>query len=179
MIRPLARPASVTADLTNPTVGEPAATGQSRSDRATVSSRPAGPDDSSTRAGQMLPASSRPAGPGVDEAPVCPIQSVVKIIGGKWKLVIIWHLAGAGVIRYGELKKSIAGITHKMLSQELKELEALGLVHRREYHQIPPKVEYSLAEKGYSLLPILDRLQDWVRDNLDQAAGSGNDAQTK
>jgi DNA-binding HxlR family transcriptional regulator len=98
----------------------------------------------------------------------CPVQLALKMFGGKWKLVILWHLAAHDVIRYGELKKSIPDITHKMLSQELKDLEHYGLINRKEYHQIPPKVEYSLAEKGHRLIPVLEQIGDWAKENIVQ-----------
>jgi len=88
------------------------------------------------------------------------------MIGGKWKLVILWHLTNDKVMRYGEIKRSLSGITHKMLSQQLKELEANGLIHREEYPQVPPKVEYSLTELGKSLLPVLQSMSEWGEKNL-------------
>lgn len=96
----------------------------------------------------------------------CPIQYTLNIIGGKWKLVILWHLSIVNVLRYGEIKKSLSVITHKMLSQQLKELESDGLIYREEYHQIPPKVEYSLTDLGKSLLPVLQSMFNWGEDNL-------------
>ncbi len=96
----------------------------------------------------------------------CPIVYTLAIVGGKWKWLIIYALAEQGVLRYSQLKKSIPNITHKMLAQELKELEAEQLVFRNEYPQIPPKVEYSLTAKGETLIPILDRMAEWGRSNM-------------
>ncbi len=96
----------------------------------------------------------------------CPVEYTLKAIGGKWKLLILFYLMTGRVMRYGELKRSINGITHKMLSQQLKELESDGLIHRREYHQIPPKVEYMLSDKGVSLLPIIGNMYDWGKENM-------------
>lgn len=96
----------------------------------------------------------------------CPIQYTLDMIGGKWKLVILWHLTNDKVMRYGEIKRSLSGITHKMLSQQLKELEANELIHREEYPQVPPKVEYSLTELGKSLLPVLQSMSEWGQKNL-------------
>lgn len=96
----------------------------------------------------------------------CPIEYTLGIIGGKWKLLILYYLMVDKVKRYGELKRCIAGITHKMLSKQLKELESEGIIHRMEYYQIPPKVEYSLSEKGATLLPILGMMYDWGQDNM-------------
>ncbi|HMM19863.1 MAG TPA: helix-turn-helix domain-containing protein [Selenomonadales bacterium] len=89
------------------------------------------------------------------------IVYTLSIVGGKWKWLILAILFQNGVQRYGEIKKSIISITHKMLSQQLKELEAEQLVYRQEYHQIPPKVEYSLTEKGKTLIPILQLMAEW------------------
>lgn len=96
----------------------------------------------------------------------CPIQYTLNLIGGKWKLVILWHLSIDNVLRYGEIKKSLSVITHKMLSQQLKELESDGFIHREEYHQIPPKVEYSLTDLGKSILPVLQSMFNWGKDNM-------------
>ncbi|GIW48535.1 MAG: transcriptional regulator [Caloramator sp.] len=91
---------------------------------------------------------------------------LLSIIGGKWKTVILWHLSNNEVLRYGELKRLVNGITHKTLSNQLKELEADGLINRKEYYQIPPKVEYSLTEKGKGLMPILKALCEWGSKNM-------------
>lgn len=85
----------------------------------------------------------------------------MSLIQGKYKMFILYALAGFGVVRFNEMKKYIGGISYKTLSASLKELEADGLVHREEYPQIPPKVEYSLTERGKSLIPILDQMCTW------------------
>lgn len=90
-----------------------------------------------------------------------PFVEALSIIEGKWKLKIIYELACDQMLRYGELKKNITNITHKMLSAQLKELEKDGMIIRKQYNQIPPKVEYSLSEKGESFVPILNQLCDW------------------
>lgn len=97
---------------------------------------------------------------------VCPVEYTLKAIGGKWKLLILYHLMVDRIKRYNELKRAISGITHKMLSQQLKELEADGIVLRKEYQQIPPKVEYSLGEKGVTLLPIIGQMYEWGKANM-------------
>jgi DNA-binding HxlR family transcriptional regulator len=97
---------------------------------------------------------------------VCPIEYTFNVMGGKWKLLILYCLMMDKVKRYGELKRSITGITHKMLSSQLKELESEGIILRREYHQIPPKVEYSLTQKGVTLLPILGMMYNWGKENM-------------
>lgn len=89
----------------------------------------------------------------------------MSLIQGKYKLYILYTLACYGVVRFNEMKKYIGNISYKMLSSTLKELEADGLVLRKAYPQIPPKVEYSLSEKGASLLPILDRMCTWGEQN--------------
>lgn len=85
----------------------------------------------------------------------------MSLIQGKYKMFILYTLMGFGVVRFNEMKKYIGGISYKTLSSTLKELEADGLVYREEYPQIPPKVEYSLTERGKSLIPILDQMCDW------------------
>ncbi|HJB12740.1 MAG TPA: helix-turn-helix transcriptional regulator [Candidatus Oscillibacter excrementigallinarum] len=85
----------------------------------------------------------------------------MSLIQGKYKMVILYTLMEFEVVRFNELKKYIRSISYKTLSSTLKELEADGLVHREEYPQIPPKVEYSLTERGKSLIPILDQMCAW------------------
>lgn len=93
----------------------------------------------------------------------CSIALALSVIGGKWKPLILWHLQGK-VLRFGELKRTLEPITQKILTQELRELEADGLINRHIYAQIPPKVEYSLTEKGRTVLPILDMISKWGAD---------------
>jgi DNA-binding HxlR family transcriptional regulator len=90
----------------------------------------------------------------------CSISLALGIIGGKWKPLILWHLKDK-VLRFGELKRTLDSITQKMLTQQLRELESDGLVNRHIYTQIPPKVEYSLTEKGNTVVPILDMISKW------------------
>lgn len=85
----------------------------------------------------------------------------LSIISGKWKLLIIYHLSKNGTVRYNELQRMLGKITYKTLSSTLKEMQNDGLVHRKEYPQIPPKVEYSLTEKGKSLWPIIQEMCQW------------------
>lgn len=77
----------------------------------------------------------------------CPIEYTLEVMGGKWKLLIIYYLMTNKIMRYGELKRNITGITHKMLSSQLKDLESHGIITRKEYPQVPPKVEYALSKK--------------------------------
>lgn len=89
----------------------------------------------------------------------------LSLINGKYKMTILYTLTEFGVVRFNEMKKYIGGISYKTLSIMLKELETNGLVHREEYPQIPPKVEYSLTERGKSLIPILDSMCHWGEQN--------------
>lgn len=98
---------------------------------------------------------------GIIDPSVCPISHTLSIVGGKWKWVLLWILSTKGVQRYGEIRKTIPVITHKILIQHLKELEDGGLIYRKEYSQVPPKVEYSLTEKGQTLIPILELMSQW------------------
>lgn len=89
----------------------------------------------------------------------------MSLIQGKYKMFILYTLMDFGVVRFNEMKRYIRGISFKTLSATLKELEADGLVHREEYPQIPPKVEYSLTEQGRSLIPILDQMCTWGEEH--------------
>ncbi len=88
-------------------------------------------------------------------------EITLSVLEGKWKLTLLCHLGLQGTKRFGELKQLTPGITQQMLTNQLKELEETGLVHREVYRVVPPKVEYSLTEEGKSLLPILDMLYEW------------------
>ena len=90
----------------------------------------------------------------------CPVATTLDLIGGKYKALILWHLADQK-LRFSELRKVITSATPKMLTQQLRELEAQELIHREVYPVIPPKVEYSLTELGKSLMPILVAMRDW------------------
>jgi DNA-binding HxlR family transcriptional regulator len=93
----------------------------------------------------------------------CPTELAMEVVGGKWKLVIVEHL-DAGTLRFGELQRSLPGITARMLTRQLRELEADGLVHRTVHAEVPPKVEYSLSDRGRTLVPIIGRLRSWGED---------------
>jgi DNA-binding HxlR family transcriptional regulator len=95
-----------------------------------------------------------------------PFQYTLSLIGGKWKMQIIFWLGKKEVLRYGELKKMLGPITHKMLSNQLKELEQDGLVLRKEYPQVPPKVEYRLSESGNSLTPVMKAICMWGYEHI-------------
>ena len=93
----------------------------------------------------------------------CALDVTMDFIGGKWKTVVLWYLR-EGTLRFGELKKQIPTITEKMLSLQLKELERDGIITRKVYAEVPPRVEYCLTEEGKSLLPILEELALWGRN---------------
>lgn len=89
----------------------------------------------------------------------------LKVVGGKWKMLILYLLAENQPVRFNDMKRRIGAITFKTLSSQLKELEADGIVRRKEYPQIPPKVEYSLTQKAETLLPVLEQLCEWGEKN--------------
>jgi DNA-binding HxlR family transcriptional regulator len=99
----------------------------------------------------------------------CPTELAVEIVGGKWKLVILERLV-EGVRRFGELQRALPGITARMLTRQLRELETDGLVRRHVYTQVPPKVEYSLTAVGRSLEPLLVELRTWGEWYRDQSS---------
>lgn len=109
----------------------------------------------------------------MDENRNCPVEATLELIGGKYKALILWHLS-QGVLRYSQLRSRLAGITPKMLTQQLRELEARDLVRREVYPVVPPKVEYSLTELGRSLMPILVAMRDWGSGYLRQASKEPN-----
>ena len=94
------------------------------------------------------------------ELPACPVEMTLQLMGNRWKFLIIRDLL-EGTKRFGELKKSVASITQKVLTQNLREMEASGLLIRKVYAEVPPRVDYTLTEVGCSLKPILDSMVDW------------------
>lgn len=95
----------------------------------------------------------------------CPVEATLDLIGGKYKALILWHLSD-GKLRFSELRDRIRKATPKMLTQQLRELEAQHLIHREVFPVVPPKVEYSLTETGRSLMPILTAMRDWGTEYL-------------
>ena len=95
----------------------------------------------------------------------CPVKATLSLLGGKWALIILYQLS-SGVLRYGELKKSIPGISEKMLIQSLNDLVKNNLVNKRAYPEIPPRVEYQLTDIGFRTLPIIEKLEEFGRENL-------------
>ena len=94
------------------------------------------------------------------DLPACPVETTLMLIGDKWKVLILRDLM-PGTKRFGELKKSIGHISQKGLTAQLRDMEASGLVNRKIYAEVPPRVEYTLTELGYTLKPVLDALWNW------------------
>ena len=99
---------------------------------------------------------------------IAPFAYTCSLFNGKRKMHILFWLWKKGVMRYGELKRALGKVTHKMLSQQLKEMEADGIIYRKEYPQVPPKVEYGLTELGESLMPILQQVCTWGEEHYPQ-----------
>lgn len=97
----------------------------------------------------------------------CEKELTLYVIGGKWKMLILWHLGKEGTKRFGELKALMPGITQRMLVNQLRELEEDLIVERKVYPVVPPKVEYSLTEQGKSLMPILDSMYEWGKNYME------------
>lgn len=97
---------------------------------------------------------------GKEILPACPVEITLTLISDKWKILILRDLMN-GTMRFGELRKSLCGILQKVLTQHLRTIEESGLVNRKVYAQVPPKVEYSLTETGRSLKPVLDAMSKW------------------
>lgn len=102
----------------------------------------------------------------VNSTDKCPILYALNIIGQKWKLPILWYLHEKENTRWAELKRRLPGITNMMLTKSLKELEEAGLVHREDYHEVPPRVDYSLTQRGMDLLPTLNQLYNWGEEQM-------------
>ena len=94
----------------------------------------------------------------------CPSQDILALIGGKWSMLLLCIL-GEGPVRTGELGRRAGGISQKMLTQTLRELERHGIVHRRDYAEVPPRVEYSLTPLGKSLAALVRKIEEWVESN--------------
>ncbi|PGM00868.1 transcriptional regulator [Bacillus thuringiensis] len=98
----------------------------------------------------------------------CEKELTLSIISGKWKVVILWHLGVEGPHRFSELQRLFPSISHKVLSNQLKELVEDGIVDRTVYPEIPPRVEYYMTELGMSLLPIVEMMYDWGKMRMEQ-----------
>lgn len=97
----------------------------------------------------------------------CPMRRTLEMLSGKWRTHIIYELCKKPSCRFGELKKSVPRITNTMLTNTLRDLEELGIVHREQFNEIPPHVEYSLTEKGRALLPVFTELAKWGENHID------------
>ena len=94
------------------------------------------------------------------DLPACPVETTLMLIGDKWKVLILRDLMN-GTMRFGELKKSIGTVSQKVLTAQLRDMEEKGLLTRKVYAEVPPRVEYTLTETGYSLKPVLDTMWAW------------------
>lgn len=99
---------------------------------------------------------------------LCPLRYAIDVVGGKWKLPIICMLASGLPTRYSSIKRKLMGITNMMLSQSLKELEAANIVHREQYNEVPPRVEYTITDKGKSIIPPLVQLAEWGAGHIQE-----------
>ncbi|MDX2108122.1 MAG: helix-turn-helix domain-containing protein [Candidatus Melainabacteria bacterium] len=97
----------------------------------------------------------------------CPILSTIAMISDKWKVIIIYKLKG-GTMRFNELMRALQGVTQKVLTSQLRQLEEDGLVSRKIYAEVPPRVEYSLTPLGESLTPVLEQLEQWAKEHSDE-----------
>lgn len=100
----------------------------------------------------------------------CPVRRTLEMLNGKWRTHIIYELCKHSSCRFGELKKAVPRITNTMLSATLRDLEELGIVHREQFNEIPPHVEYSLTDKGKALLPVFTELAKWGDKYMEQNA---------
>lgn len=112
------------------------------------------------------------------ELPACPVEATLELIGGKWKGIVLFYLLD-GRLRFSELKRKIGCVTQRMLTKQLRELEASGLVNRIVYAEVPPRVEYELTEEGKSLKSVLSALKKWGETHAlkllgDRTAAAGN-----
>ena len=95
-----------------------------------------------------------------DELPACPVETTLLLISDKWKVLILRDLLD-GTLRFGELRRSLGSVSQKVLTANLRQMERDGLVHRKVYPEVPPRVEYSLTETGKSLRPVIEAMRDW------------------
>lgn len=110
------------------------------------------------------------------EAAARAVEEALRLIKGRWKLLILFHLFGGQVRRFSELERSIPGVSQKMLTQQLRQLEKAGLVRRNIYPEVPPRVEYALTGWGQALCPVLDSLLQWLPDDLAKSAADRTSA---
>lgn len=103
---------------------------------------------------------------------ICPIRDVLSRLGDKWSLLVLVSLQTNGVMRFGDLQRSIGDVSQRMLTVTLRTLEADGIVERKVYAEVPPRVEYDLTERGGSLLPHIFGLVEWAQDNMEAILGA-------
>ncbi|HEU4684559.1 MAG TPA: helix-turn-helix domain-containing protein [Nitrospira sp.] len=96
----------------------------------------------------------------MDQRRTCPAETTAELIGGRWKIVILWHLF-RGVKRFSELRRVLSGVSHKVLTQQLRDMERDGLILRTVYAEVPPKVEYSMTPRGMTLQPVVEAMHRW------------------
>lgn len=113
-----------------------------------------------------------------EEALLCPIRYLFDIFGGKWKLPIVCILASGQPLRYSTIKRKLGNVTNMMLSQSLKELEGAGILHREQYNEVPPRVEYALTEAGASILPALTQVGAWAAGHMQANTACGVNCET-
>ncbi|MBB3209316.1 DNA-binding HxlR family transcriptional regulator [Rhodopirellula rubra] len=111
------------------------------------------------------------------ELPACPVEATLELIGAKWKGIILFYLLD-GRVRFSELKRLVGCVTQRMLTKQLRDLEAGGLVNRIVYAEVPPRVEYELTEEGRSLEPILHALKDWGEQHAMKLIAARHDAES-
>ncbi len=104
------------------------------------------------------------------QLPACPVETTLSLIGDKWKVLILRDLLG-GTKRFSQLKRSIGNVSQKVLTAQLRDMEQKGLITRKVYAEVPPKVEYTLTETGYSLKPVLDAMSEWGSKYKQEKAG--------
>ncbi|WP_041532153.1 winged helix-turn-helix transcriptional regulator [Pelobacter propionicus] len=100
----------------------------------------------------------------------CGVEVTLAVMGGKWKGLVLWHLR-LKTLRFAQLQRRLRTVTQKMLTQQLRELEANGLIHRQIYAEVPPRVEYSLTDEGRRVVPILELMCQWGQDYLQKTEG--------
>jgi DNA-binding HxlR family transcriptional regulator len=103
----------------------------------------------------------------------CPVELTIDLLGGKWKAVLLWELS-VKMLRFNELTRLFPNATRKMLTQQLKEMERDGIINRKEYYQMPPKVEYSLTDFGRTFMPVLFSMNQWGEDYIIRMQKQGN-----
>ena len=110
--------------------------------------------------------------------PSCPVQITLSLMDNKWKALIIGEILFEGTQRFNELKKALPNISQKILTQNLRSMEDSGLIRRKVYAEVPPRVEYSLTDLGLSLRPIIDSMMKWGEEYRDKAVNSGSQEKT-